>query len=257
MGVKIGFEYIKYRWKAKGRHGIHSPFVYDFVDNCLKIKLDDQTKDNLKKLFTALKADHRTITINDFGAGSKKLSNQRSVSSIFKTSSSRGKYGKLLFQLAQHYKPQNSLEFGTSLGVGTTYLRYGNAESKITTIEACPNTQAIALENFEKMNLSGIKCVNSTFVEFLNGEKNPVFDLVFVDGHHDGGAILEYMELLKSITHNETIFVLDDIRWSSSMLTAWKKIIADPFYHVTLDFFRVGIAIPRKQQEKEHFDLKL
>ncbi|MEN9972593.1 MAG: hypothetical protein RIS20_940 [Bacteroidota bacterium] len=31
------FEIIKYTWKAKGRHGIHSPFVYDLVDTGFKL----------------------------------------------------------------------------------------------------------------------------------------------------------------------------------------------------------------------------
>jgi hypothetical protein len=35
MSFHSFIEFIKYRSKAKTRHGIHSPFVYAFIDNCL------------------------------------------------------------------------------------------------------------------------------------------------------------------------------------------------------------------------------
>jgi hypothetical protein len=37
MNLHALTEYIKYRWKAKSRHGIHSPFVYQLIDKCLLV----------------------------------------------------------------------------------------------------------------------------------------------------------------------------------------------------------------------------
>lgn len=35
MALHSVIQYLKYRWKAKGRHGTHSPFVYDFIEHVL------------------------------------------------------------------------------------------------------------------------------------------------------------------------------------------------------------------------------
>ena len=251
--MNLVFEYIKYRWNAKGRHGTHSPFVYDFVDQCMQIPLDENFIEEREKLFKSLKTDNRTITIEDFGVGSKKLSNERRISQIFKTSSSKGKYGDLLYQLSAHFKPNRILEFGTSLGIGTIHFSKGNKDSNIISVEACKATQNEAIENFRKLNCTTIKSVHATFSSFLalySGEK---FDIVFIDGHHDGDALKDYLELLNPHTHNDTLFILDDIRWSNSMFSAWKEICASQDYHVSMDLFRMGIILKRTQQEKEHF----
>lgn len=251
------FEYIKYRWNAKGRHGTHSPFIYDLVDKCFAIELDPAFVNKRKQLYSSLSTDNRTIKIQDFGVGSKRLTNERKISQILRTSSSKGKFGDLLFRLAKHYKPLHILEFGSSLGIGTIHLSKGNPTSKIVTVEACEATRNESLKSFEFIGCTNIDSVYATFEEFLSTYSGEKFDLVFVDGHHDGKALLRYLELLDPITHNDTLFLLDDIRWSDSMFDAWKKIERSHSFHVTIDLFRMGIVLKRNQQEKEHFIVKI
>jgi predicted O-methyltransferase YrrM len=255
--VNIIFEYINYRWNAKGRHGTHSPFVYEFTDKCLKIPIDAIFHTHRKALFKQLKTNNSTIKIEDFGAGSKYLGNERKISQIFKTSSSKGKYGDLLFKLVKHYQPETILEFGTSLGIGTIHLASGNPTSSIRTVEACAETRNQALKNISTFDITTIQSHLCTFDSFLSTYEGEAFDLVFVDGHHDGDALKKYMLQLEKFTHNDTIFILDDIRWSDSMLEAWKWFVQHPDYHVTMDMFRMGIVVKRPQQEKEHFTIKL
>ena len=248
----LPLEYIKYRWNAKGRHGIHSPFVYDFVDNCVRIKLESEDLNRLNALFKKLKNNHQEIEIQDFGAGSKKLGSKRKVSDIFKMSSSKGKYGELLYRLSKHYQAKEILEFGTSLGVGSTYFALGSTESKITTVEACENTRSVALDNIG--NFESIESKLGTFDYFLTElplEKQ--FDLIFIDGHHDGDALVRYLDQLQKHSHDETLFVLDDIRWSDSMKSAWDGIVNDSRFHLSMDLFRVGIVSRRSGMEKEGF----
>jgi predicted O-methyltransferase YrrM len=253
--VNIVFEYIKYKWNAKGRHGIHSPFVYDLVDKLFKISFSSSNSKLLKQTFKGLENNKKTITIKDFGAGSHKLGNQRSIQKIFRVSSSKGHYGKILFQLSNYFQPKQILEFGTSLGIGTLHFHLGNPDSQITTIEACPETLNFA-KDFLKDKVTNVNFIESTFSDFLNQISTEKYDLIFVDGHHDGKATIDYMQKLKSHSHNDTIFILDDIRWSDDMFEAWNILRNSEKYNVSIDLFRMGILIPRKQQVKEHFILR-
>ncbi|MDG1333198.1 MAG: class I SAM-dependent methyltransferase [Crocinitomicaceae bacterium] len=209
----------------------------------------------MENLFDKLRNSSQEIEIQDFGAGSKKLGSKRKVSAIFKMSSSKGKYGELLYRLSKHYRPEKILEFGTSLGVGSSYFSLGSNESKITTVEACTNTRSVALENLK--TLLNVDSKLGTFSNFLDQlPKEKVFDMIFIDGHHDGEALINYLDRLQAHSHDETIFILDDIRWSDSMKSAWESIVKDPRFHMSLDLFRVGIVLKREHQEKEHFVIR-
>ena len=248
-------EYIKYWWKAKDRHGIHSPFVYKLSDIVFKQSIDSEFQLKRAELYRYLSHEERVVNRIDLGAGSKKFSATTSVKSIFTSSSSKGKTADLLYRISKVYQPKITLELGTNLGIGTIHLAQGNPNEKVISVEGCPNTAEIARKNMTKMDCKNVSIITSDFTSFLQ-ENNEMFDLVFIDGHHDGEALLNYLSQLAPFIKDETIIILDDIRWSSSMLSAWERIKEDQHFHLTIDLFRCGIVMKRHHQEKEHFILK-
>ena len=146
--------YIKFLWKSKNEHGIHSPFVYDLVTKCFYDKKNYQEYEVLKSYRQSLLSNKNFIEVTDFGAGSRVFkSNKRQISKIAKTAGISSKRAKLLFKIVNYFQPNEILEIGTSLGLATSALALGNINSKITTLEGCANTFKIAKESLEVISL--------------------------------------------------------------------------------------------------------
>lgn len=248
--------YLNYRLKARGRHGTHSPFVYDFVDKCLRLQVDKEIIKTYKNYIHSLRSNHSVIEINDQGAGSKKLGSKRKIADIAKISSTSFKYGKLLFKISAYYQPKKTLELGTSLGIGTFMLASGNLNGVVTTVDACKNTQNTAKQQLKSFGVKNVQFINSTFVEWLKGD-TIIYDLIFIDGDHRGEKLLELMTLLDKNSHDETLFVLDDIRWTKDMFATWISLTNSHNYHLTIDLHRVGLIAKRQHQQKNRFIIKI
>lgn len=250
-------EYIKYRINAQQRHGVHSPFVYDFGDKCISAKVPKNIINEFKEFKSALLKDKTSIEVQDLGAGSKKLNKKRTVQQIAKVSGSTKKYGMLLYRLVAHYKVKEVLELGTSLGIGTYWLTAGSKDLNTTTVEGCSHTFNYTKIHFPEKLKPQVNFINSSFTDYLKGLSNRVpFDLIFIDGDHQGKSLHEQLNLLEPFIHDETIIVLDDIRWSKGMLEAWEGLISNQDYHLTLDLFKMGIIVRRHHQQKEHFIIR-
>ncbi len=202
-----------------------------------------------------MKGNKKSIQITDHGVGSKRMGDLRSLGQLYKNSSSKGKYGQMLFQLMQHYNLESALELGTSVGIGSVSMATGNKNAVVTTIEGCPNTRKEALSNFEALGIENIQSLGGTFADVIPTLPESTYDLIFIDGHHDGEAMLRYIKMLLPHSHDDTFWILDDIRWSPSMKAAWEQLQHDEGFHVTIDLFRMGMVLKRPQQEKEHFDI--
>ncbi|MEX2484135.1 MAG: class I SAM-dependent methyltransferase [Brumimicrobium sp.] len=241
---------------AKGRHGIHSPFVYDFVDKCLRTKVPKNELYSFKNYLKDLGKDSTEIEINDLGAGSKKLGGTRKVKEVAKISGTRVKFGKILFKITNYYKPKLTLELGTSMGIGTKALANGHPQGSVISVDGCRNTSNIAQKYHQLYNIQNSTFICDDFQNFLKKYSGQDFDLVFIDGDHRREKLLSIISLLKQHTHDETIYILDDIRWSNDMLKAWNEIIKMDEFHTSIDLFKMGLIIRRPHQKKEHFILK-
>lgn len=237
---------------------MHSPFVFDLVTKCFYDKKEYPKYSVLKEYRKALFQNKNFIEVTDFGAGSKIFkSNKRQISHIAKTAGITLKRAELLFRVVNYFKPENVLEIGTSLGLATSAMALGNPSAKITTLEGCPETAGITKSQFRKNNFD-IDLVITEFDYFLNQNPKPKTQhLIFFDGNHQKAATLNYFELLLPTITNESVWIFDDIHWSSAMESAWETIKKYPQVTVTIDTFQWGIVFFRKEQEKEHFVIRI
>lgn len=160
--------YLKFLWQSTNEHGVHSPFVFKLVTECFYKNKRHYEFRTLRQFRQSILKNKKTITITDFGAGSKVFkSNSRPVNQIAKTSGITQKRAELLFKVVKYFKPKNVLEIGTSLGLATAALSLGNPKSKIITVEGCPETARIAQNNFYKFGFQNIELIISKFEYFL------------------------------------------------------------------------------------------
>jgi len=216
--------------------------------------------EELEHLRKLILRDHSTIPITDYGAGSQVThKKERSLSSLAKYSATRPFFCRILFRTIHYYKPATLLELGTSLGISSLYqAAAASKKSKFITVEGCAEISRRAKQNFELLGVKNIRLLTGRFKDLLPGTLRELkqLDYLFIDGNHRHDPTLEYFEQCLEHAHGHSIFVLDDIHWSTEMETAWEKVKSNPKVKMTVDLFFCGLVFFRKEQrQKEHFVL--
>ncbi len=241
-------------------HGIHSPFVFDFIKQVLKDKKLYSAYSTIEKVRYNLLNDSSIIEVEDFGAGSTVIkTNQRSVGKIAGSSLKSKKYAQLLFRIVQYYKPSSLIELGTSFGITTSYLASANSQATVTTFEGASAIAAIAERNFKALAINNVQLIIGDFSnklpEFLGNERK--FDFAFIDGNHRKEPTLQYFEILLKSSHESTMVIFDDIHWSDEMEAAWEGIKNHAAVTLTIDLFFIGLVFLKKDfKVKQHFTIR-
>jgi predicted O-methyltransferase YrrM len=259
---QLVFKYINYYLAAsngKG-HGIHSPFVFDFVTKVLNDGKQYDGYEKVEDIRSRSIRDKTVLKIEDHGAGSSSSQlDQRSVSSIARHAVKSKKYGQLLYRIVKYYRPKSVVELGTSLGITTCYLSLANPDSDVLTFEGATEIGNIAKQNFGRLQLENIRPIDGNFDYTLYPAiyNLPSVDLAFVDGNHRSKPTLNYFDCLLPKMNDHSIFIFDDIHWSLEMEQAWEQIKMNPAVRCTIDLFFIGIVFFRQEfKETQHFKIR-
>lgn len=257
--IKKYLHYYGYASNGKG-HGIHSPFVFDFVRHVLNDRGKYASYGKVEAVRKQLLRDHSVLHIQDMGAGSAvSAQKQKKVSYLAGHIIKSKKYAQLLFRIVQYYKPATILEMGTSLGVTASYLALANPNSSVTTLEGSGQVAAVAAKNFSSLSLNNVQLVQGNFNDTLPAVLQGLntIDLAFVDGNHAKEPTLLYFNSLLSKINASSVIIFDDIHWSREMEEAWEIIKAHPAVKTSLDLFFIGIVFFREEfKVKQHFIIR-
>ncbi len=259
---QIAKKYVKYYFTAsngKG-HGIHSPFVFEFI----KFVMNDKEKYGIYSIIEKhrdiLLKDANAIEVEDFGAGSTIIKTKRRVVKDIAASSLKPKkYSQLLFRIVQFYHKKNVLELGTSFGITSAYLAFADNIPCVTTLEGADAIAEIAERNFEQLKLKNIALIKGDFRKTLSSflSSADTLDFVFLDGNHRKLPTLNYFEQILPNLNADSIVVFDDIHWSKEMEEAWEIIKNHESVTLSIDLFFIGVIFLKKDfKVKQHFTIR-
>ena len=249
--------YLRYWLSKEDLYSQHSTFVFSIYSN-LKTYLNSSNEFNSEiELFRkSLLLNRNTLTIQDFGAGSKKVNQKdRPVSKITRYSSSQTKFATLYQYFCQLTPAEYVLELGTCVGISTRYLSQVT-KGKLWTMEGAEALWQIAQSDPIPRK-----------TEFILGEISkelppiitqiPKLDFALIDANHTyEGTLGSFESCLKKI-QPQSIVIIGDIHWSKEMELAWQTIKNHPSVKLTFDFFECGVLFFDFPGTKTHLILDI
>jgi predicted O-methyltransferase YrrM len=235
-------------------HGIHSPLILQIVNEVFAKDIDNEILHKIENYRQSILKETDYLHFSSYGSKASKTIAKRKISDIIKKESISSHYGKLLFRLIDGFHARNILELGTSLGISAFWMASASPSGKVYSLEGSPEKVRLVRQKMEESKISNIEIFEGNFDEQLSGVLHQIqkVDFVFIDGNHQKKPTLRYFNEILKFAHDGTIFVFDDILWSSEMVDAWIEIQKHSHARICLDLLRFGIIFvdPKLQKQR-------
>lgn len=216
----------------------------------------------------AMQSSSEAIHVVDFGAGlsTGQRPPERRVSDIYNRASAGPHWGRFLGALVRERRPTRVLELGTNLGISAAHmasaLRRNDAssgnQSLLLTLEGAPELARLAEANLRalghKVGENGrVQIVVGAFAETLQPACDDFgpFDLVFIDGHHEEQATLDYFQTIRGHLAPGAVVVLDDVEPLRPVWRAWRALLRAVRPPESVYLGRYGLFVYASDHETE------
>ncbi len=210
-----------YKIRHHKGHGIHSPFVFNFITKVIEEKTPYYAYEDIR-LFL------------------EKFPN---------IVHSENKTNRLAFKTVNYFNAKNILELGAGDGISTLYLTSPSSDIKCISTELNPElyNKSYDLFGYWKRN---IILTNEEFPKIAD-----IPDCIYINLRNyqpDQSKLASY--LLSNVGESSFIFI-DGIRTNRKQQMLWRKLIENNKVVISLDLFHLGILFFDKKYHKRNYKL--
>jgi predicted O-methyltransferase YrrM len=218
---------------------LHSPLIFDLMSKSIDKKAHQK---RMKRYNTFVKNHDKSVSYRSIGA--KEHLVNTTLYEVYRRTKLGSIDQNIINQISFYFNSQEILEFGTSFGCSTLALK--SDTNKITTVDGLEIGTEILKEFLALENISNIQCITSDFDTFMSHFSFEPYTLFYLDGNHRYNPTMRYVKNFiqaKISKEDSFIIILDDIRYSREMWTAWHELSADQNINYILDFGKIGVLM--------------
>lgn len=156
-------------------------------------------------------------------------------------------WGTILYLFSNYFEAKTILELGACAGISGAYMLSGEHCRRFITIEASRELASLAEDTLGKLNhkksSTVLNCLFDDGLDLIIKQGNNMFDMVYIDGHHEKVATLHYFNRIVPLLNIDSLIVFDDIYWSDDMYEAWKIIRNRSGFSLCVDLGEFGLCV--------------
>ena len=239
----------RFRKGSRKGHGIHSPFMFDFITNIVENPHSFYAFEELGKSLKILYKYKEAIEVTEWGLDFGLEKGIYPGGTVAGRTELGEKAGELIFRIINKFSCRKIVHYGPTLGINLLYLAKVDQRNRIQLIAQKKECRKISDPILQKNSISD-------FVEMSEQLKRPIdksIDLALINFPQSATQTSQAMESVLPHCKEGSIVVIRGINTNKTMANWWKEFKSNQKNGVTLDLNIIGLYFLRSDLQNQHF----